>query len=235
MRQYAIGFGIGSLLTPLIGFLVFIGIYGMQPVLMVYNVFMTEPMPEEARNKIAVPHSYHTDFRVRAPFLEELSDYSLTRPFRVFREEPVIESTKSDYQSICVRSFSSESLDLAITLEPSVRRRLLESFTTFNSRAAPDLNGDGYRKRYFIEAKGDRIAWFWVSSSGAAAYRNALQANLEAPDLVLTVPMRHLFNIHYYMRDDMADAPPSGCTPDINPEEIPGWNYVVDEIWRKLS
>ena len=235
MPKFLKGFLVGLITLPLAGFLLLTALYGIQPFYLIYYSFTAEPLPKDIAAYQADPYYYYTDYELSARFLDDDSNVSHNRSFGLFREEPVIEFFKNDYQNVCVQSFDSVAFEVAVTLMPETRQILHDSFAQTDKQFDSHFAAGGFQKRYFIEAGGNMITWFWVSGSGAEIYKKAMQNNPDEPDFILSVPLGQLYNFQFYLANDMTDKPLSGCTPDVKPEETPAWKKVVVPFWKDIE
>lgn len=233
MKKYIIGGIIGFLALPLSGAVFLFISAGIQPFYTLYYLFATEPLPEELEKYHGNAYSNSTDYVLNGAFLDEDSFTTVSRGFLVYREEPVVNLHKTDFASVCMSSFDADSFDVAITLTPEARETLGASFSETGEAFKNTFAPGGFTKRYFIEAGGDPISWFWVSGGGARSYEAALKADPTHPDMILKVPMEQLYNFQFYLINEMTDTPPLGCTPDVDPRKMPAWMTVIIPFWAK--
>ena len=190
------------------------------------------PVPQEKQAYMQSPFYYHTGYDLKAPFLTEYSKSSHVRSFAVYREEPVARLTKADYARICVSDLGDESFDVSVRLNAAARDTLAKSFNAWDDRFSTGLSPeDGtFAKRYYVEAGGNRMVWFWVNEEGAQAYDGLAS---DAFDFTLTVPFSQLYNFQYYLQDDMTDQPIDACNADLDLNTLPMWQVSVDESWTR--
>lgn len=192
-----------------------------------------EPLPQELEKYHKEAYYYHTDYELDAPFIDGDSATTHNRHLGLYREEPVQEFYKDDYERVCISKFNSGHFDVAIKLLPDVREKLAKDFDLNADRFSSFASPGGYTKRYYVEAGGDRMVWFWVSGGGAEQYHKAITNNPDQFDFTLRVPLGQLYNFQFYLINGMTDAPLEGCTPDVDPSSIPNWATIVDEFWAE--
>ncbi len=231
MKKYIIGAVVGFFSLPLVLAIALFAYAGIQPFYALYYSSTAESLPKELEAYREGAYSYFTDYELEAPFLDEDSETTHSRDLFIFREEPVIELYKGDYDSVCIQSFDNSTFNVALVLSPDAREILQNSFAQRGEPFDDTFAAGGYRKRYFVEAGGSRITWFWVSGRGADAYRDAVAVAPEDPDFILSVPLGQLYNFQFYLINGMTDAPLKGCTPDVVPELLPAWNTLVIPFW----
>lgn len=228
MRKYLIGGLVGFLVPPIALMLFLLLTFGSEPF---YHAFTDPGYPEETEGYRNEADYYSTDYKLEAAFLDEDSIISHNRPMGLYREEPVIAFDKRDYQSVCVSHYDAEYMDFAITLTANARDKVLESFQYQEAKFENSFREGGFEKRYYLEASGNRIFWFWVTGGGAAAYETAIKAAPAQPDMILKVPMDQLYNFQFYLINGMTDKPPLGCTPDVDPRKMPAWMDLIIPFW----
>lgn len=241
MKKYLIGGVIGFVTAPLVGFLfLYIQLGSMaQYWLYDWNAKINadlDDLPEGSEYYSQPAEDYFTRYSITSPFMDEASDMISYRNLGFYHLDPVINFKKEDYRSVCVQSYDFAEINLAITLGDNARAKLIESFAQ-NSETSyyHPTNSDDFRKRYIIEAKDDLIASLWLSGGGAQNYKSTIGAAPNEPDFVLSVPVDQLENLQYYLTEGMTDAPPEGCTPEVNPNDHPGWAAVVIPYWKKWA
>lgn len=239
MKKYLIGGVIGFLVAPLVGLLyLYIQLGSM-------TSFWLDDRSAEINTDFdnlqddtdyyrQPAENYLTRYRMIAPFMDETSEWISYRNLGFYHLDPVINFQKEDYRSVCIQSFDADKMDLAVTLNDEARGKLIESFSQNSDTSYyHPLDSNDFRKRYVIEAKGGLLISLLISGSGAQTYKNAVEAAPNEPDFVLSVHFTQLENLQYYLTEGMTDTPPEGCTPEVNPSEIPGWKTVVLPYWKK--
>jgi len=232
MKKYLIGGFIGFLIMPLSFILFILAKFGPEPFYSLLLMGNQPNLPEELEKYHQSAAPYYTDYGLEAPFLDDDSLISHSRDLGIYREEPIQQWSKGDYTSVCLNSFDSTAFDVAVTLSPDARKTLLKSLEFTNEKFTDSLADGGYEKRYYIEAGGNRIFWFWVTGGGAKSYAEAIKKTPEKPDFILKVPLEQLYNFQFYLVNGMIDQPLKGCTPNINPNQIPAWQDVVIPFWE---
>lgn len=241
MKKYLIGGVIGFITAPLVGLLVLYIQLGSMAQYWLYdwNAKINadfDDLPEESEQYTQPADDFYTEYRIASSFMDETSEWISYRNLGFYHLDPVINFKKEDYRSVCVQSFDFAKLDLAITLGDNARNKLIESFAQNSDTSYyHPTNSDDYRKRYIIEAKHNLITSIWISGGGAQNYKSAVEAAPNEPDFVLSVPIDQLENLQYYLTEGMTDAPPEGCTLDVNPNDHPGWAAVVLPYWKKWA
>ena len=234
MKKYLLGIIFGFLSLPWVVAL-FLYLYdGPQPFRALSTLFVETHNSDKWADYKKDAYSYDTDYKISGTFLDEESHTTYQKGLMIFEENPIIELGLGSYESACIQSFNNQSFDVAITLSSEERQRLIAGFATIGV-PVDNILVSGTQKRYFMEIGGDRVSWFWVSESGARSYQSATQVSPDAPDFVISVPMGQLYNFQAYTYNSIGDAPLGGCTSDINPEEMPGWNAVATPFWQELS
>lgn len=229
MKKYLIGGVVGFFAMPLLAFLILLHTSGADLLHLINHVFNDAPQEKyrEPANK------FYTGYGLKAPFIDNYSYVDYLRSFLIYREEPVLDLEPEDFRSLCIQSFDEDSFELAVSLTPQAREILRQSFAEAGDQFHSSFADGGYGKRYFIETSNDFIIWFWVTGGGAHNYANAQENKPEEPDFILSVPLGQLDNFQFYLSNGITDALPTGCTSDVKPEQMPGWNSVVVPFWEK--
>ncbi len=240
MKKYLIGGVIGFLAAPLAGLLfLYIQLGPTSALYWLYDWNATisaslEELPEDAEYYSELGNSYGTFYEVKSTFMDDFSISPKYHRLGFYLLDPVVEFQKEDYRSVCIQSFDLDTwrMNVAITLGKEARNTLATSFSQSSSSYFHPLMQDVYQKRYVIEAETDLIKTFWVSGDGALKYRDAVENAPDEPDFILSVPLDQLLSFQRYLAEGMLDAPPTGCTPDIDPTRLPGWAVVVLPYWK---
>lgn len=227
MKKYFIGGLIGLAIIPGIIILLIVVKFGIEPA---YKHFFLD-LPNEQEEYKKMPSSYFAKYNVEAPFIVPHS--SIIRdghPFGIYKNVPVQVWEKEDFTSICMHALSEETFDVAFILSPLARHNLLASLRQTQNQTPFQFSNDGYATRYYINVDDERLAGLWAAGLGAVAYETAITDTPELPDFIIQAPYGQLYNFLTSILG-LLDAPVQGCTPDVDPTDIPVWEELVVPIW----
>lgn len=238
MKKYLVGGLIGFVSACLLGLLtMFLAFgYSFEAWLLTMNAELNASLsdfPEEIAFYSDSGENFDTMYQLDAKFLDDYSIIPEYRGFSLIREQPVREFSKTDFRAVCVKSIRDFHMDFAVTLDEDSRTTLKDSFAENGPDFSYSPAESGYRKHYFFVAVGDLIASFWVTGEGAQGYADAVTENPDQPDFLLAVPFNQLNNFGSYLANWMVNEPPVGCTPDIDPSSLPGWDTIVGLHWEQ--
>ncbi len=178
----------------------------------------------------------HTSYEISAPFIGDPMNTYITHstPLTFFRQEPALEIRKEDFARVCAveakgRTKRHDSqLVIGFKLRPEVREKLRTQLLTSDEKYKDIFSG--YEQRFFLEVGGALIKWFWVQEKDAKAYDAPLKnGNLDF-DFKIKVPEDQFYKLQFYLTNKLTGTPLTGCTEDIDPNDIPHWESLVKEV-----
>ena len=93
------------------------------------------------------------------------------------------------------------------------------------------LLGDETEKKFLVENNSKLLAMFHTSSSSPTTYKQLLTADNYKTDFTISAEKQEIYDLLSLMRQYGNQAGPELCSDDVNPQKIPLWDELVNEIW----